>query len=157
MERLAGIAENVRHTIDVSAGGSRTDHLALFEIGGVRLSFRGREPVSIDEGDELVVVWEPGEKGFQTVLAFHNRTVGARDHDVRPNGCAGCGCSPPLLISLLLVSAGFAAADGRWDRVAVRVALLLLVLAIAWIARRTARDHAERLRQVDELLTQSAS
>ncbi|HEU4884981.1 MAG TPA: hypothetical protein VFT45_22165 [Longimicrobium sp.] len=151
MDRLTGIAENVRHTVHVSAGGSRTDHLALFEIGGVRLRFRGREPVAIKEGDDLAVVWEPGDKGFQTVLAFHNRTVDARDHDVRPLGC-GCGCSIPLIV-LLIVFAVWAAVDRRdWLYVAGALAAAVVVLVVHHSARRSDQEFAEKLRQVNDLL-----
>lgn len=151
MERLAGIAENVRHTVHVSAGGSQTDHLALFEIGGVRLRFRGRQPVAINEGDELAVVWEPGDKGFQTVLAFHNRTVDARDHDVRPFGC-GCGCSAPLALVLIAYSAWTAVDRRDWLYAGGALALAVVILVLHGAARRADQATAEKLRQVDALL-----
>lgn len=152
MHRLTGIAQNVRHTIHVSAGGSQTDHLALFEIDGTRLCFRGRAPVSIKEGDDMAVVWEPGEKGIHTVLAFHNRTLDVRDHDVRPGGCTGCGCGTGILAVAMVAAAAYGAYTGQWTRVALALGILAILLVVHLIGRATERERDEKLRQVNELL-----
>lgn len=157
MERLTGIAENVRHTVHISAGGSRTDHLALFEIGGTRLSFRGDAPVSLKEGDDLAVVWEPGDKGIHTVLGLHNRTLDIRDHDVRPQGCTGCGCSSGFLAVAMLLSPVYGAYTGEWGHVAIALVVLAILLGVHGLGRATERKSAERLRQVNQLLDQQAS
>lgn len=152
IKRLSGIARDVRHTINVGAGGSRTDHLALFEIDGVRLCFRGDDPVPIKEGDELAVVWEPGEKGYGTVLAFHNRTLDVRDHDVRPTGCTGCGCSTFILGAFMAATAVYAGLERDWDRLAIAIVILVLLWMVHRIGQITERKTAEKQRQVDELL-----
>jgi hypothetical protein len=157
MNRIDGIAENVRHTVHVSAGGSRTDHLALFEIGGTRLSFRGDKPVSIKEGDDLAVVWEPGDKGIHTVPGYHNRTLDIRDHDVRPQGCGGCGCTALLVIGAALVSVVRAVQRADWLHVALGLAAAAVVFALHRLGRRSEHEAAEKLRQVDALLDQPAS
>jgi uncharacterized membrane protein len=152
MERLAGIAEDVRHTVHVSAGGSRTDHLVLFEIGGTRLSFRGGAPVAIKEGDDLVVVWEPGDKGFNTVLAFHNRTVDARDHDIYAGGCTGCGCSVVVLVILALVIAWDAVDQRDWAFALIAAVLAAVAIVTHLVGRRNDRATAEKRQQADALL-----
>jgi|GEM_PF-6248292 len=150
MERLAGTAEAVRHTVNVSHGGRQTDHLALFEIGGRRLCFRGRAPVSIKEGDELVVVTEPGEKGIHTVLAFHNRTLDVRDDDVR-NELAGCGCSPFFILTIAVIGA-LAAAGGKWLGGVAALMVAVVALLVRGRVRTVTRETEERLREVHRLL-----
>lgn len=152
MDRLAGIAENVRHTVHVTSGGSRTDHLALFEIDGTRLCFRGSAPVSIKEGDELAVVWKPGDKGIHTVLGYHNRTLDVRDRDVRPGGCTGCGCSVVVLV-ILAVVIGWNAVDQRdWMFALIATAAAAVAIVTHLAGRRNDRATAETLRQVNALL-----
>ncbi|HEX6367462.1 MAG TPA: hypothetical protein VF006_00940 [Longimicrobium sp.] len=150
MDRLAGIAEDVRHTVHVTRGGSQTDHLALFEIGGTRLCFRGRAPVPIKEGDDLAVVWEPGEKGIHTVLAFHNRSLDVRDDDVRSE-LSGCGCSP-FFVLLMVVLGVLAAARGSWIGGAAALAVAVAAVLVTRRVRTAEREKAERLRQVNEML-----
>lgn len=152
MHRLAGIAEDVRHTVHVSAPGSRTEHLVLFEIAGTRLCFRADAPVAIKDGDDLVVVWEPGQKGIQAVRAFHNRTVDARDHDVRPEGCTGCGCSTFVIVPLILISTWAAVDRGDWFNAALLPAAAMTLFIVHLMGRRTAQRTAEKLRGVDGLL-----
>ncbi|HYR12444.1 MAG TPA: hypothetical protein VEQ60_31945 [Longimicrobium sp.] len=156
MERLAGIAEDVRHTVHVSAGGSRTDHLVLFEIGGTRLSFRGNAPVAIKEGDDLVVVWEPGDKGFNTVLAFHNRTVDAHDHDVYAGGCTGCGCSVVVLVILALVIGWDAVVQRDWVLGVIAAVIAVVVIAAHLAGRINERTTADKLDEVNALLDEGS-
>jgi hypothetical protein len=152
MHRLAGTAEDVRHTVHVSASGSRTEHLVLFEIAGTRLCFRADAPVAIKDGDDLAVVWEPGDKGFNTVLAFHNRTVDARDHDVHTEGCTGCGCSTFVILPLLLISTWAAVDRDDWFDTVLLLAAAVTLLIVHLMGHRTAQRTAEKLREVDDLL-----
>lgn len=152
MHRLAGIAKNVRYTVHVSAGGRRTDHIALFEIDGTRLSFRGGEPVSIEEGDELVVVWEEGEKGIGTVLAFDNLTLDVRDFNVRAGGCAGCGCLGLFWILLFVPLGVTANTDRSWSDAVLPFSIAAAGVVLYVLARRADREHGERLQEVEEML-----
>jgi hypothetical protein len=152
MERLDGTAENVRHTIHVSAGGSRTDHLALFEINGVRLSFSGRAPVAIKDGDELSVVCEPGDKGFDTVLAFHNHTLDVRAHDLYADGCTGCGCTVLILFVMALVIAWNAVDTVDWMFALMAATFVVVGIAIHLASRRNDRAIAQKREQADALL-----
>jgi sugar/nucleoside kinase (ribokinase family) len=151
MDRLAGIAENVRHTVHVTRSGSQTDHLALFEIGETRLCFRGGAPVSIKEGDELVVVSEPGENGIHTVLAFHNRTLDVRDTDIRDE-LTGCGC--PFFAGLMAMYAVLAAVAGEWLHAVAVLGVAVAAVLVTRRARTVKRETEERLREVHRLLDQ---
>lgn len=152
MERLAGTAKNVRHTVQVRSEGRRTDHLALFEIDGRRLCFRGLAAVSIEEGDDLVVVWEPGEKGIHTVVAYRNRTLDVRDHDLHPQGCTGCGCTTVLLLLALVFSLAVTVAEDDWISAAFLLVLLLVFVVLYWAARRADAQTAERRARAERLL-----
>lgn len=150
MQRLAGIAREVRHTVHVTRGGSQTDHLALFEIEGTRLCFRGRAPVPVKEGDELVVVWEPAEQGIHTVLAFHNRTLDARDYDVR-NELQGFGCGP-FFIGFMLLCGVLTAAGGNWVGGVAALAVGVVAVLVNRRVRTVTRETGDRLQQVNQLL-----
>jgi hypothetical protein len=152
MDRLTGIAKNVRHTVHVSAEGRRTDHLALFEIGGTRLSFRGSDPVSIEEGDDLVVVWEPGEKGVGHVLAFDNRTLDVRDHEVRAGGFAGCGCSALFSVIVFVPLGVMAVSDRSWSDAVLPFAIVTVGVVLYFLSRRAEREQAALTQEVEELL-----
>jgi putative Ca2+/H+ antiporter (TMEM165/GDT1 family) len=152
MERLAGTAKNVRHTVQVRSEGRRTDHLVLFEIAGKRLRFRGLEPVSIQAGDELVVVCEPGDKGFHTVLAYHNRTLDVRDHDLHPHGCTGCGCAPVLVPLILLGWFAYSITEEGWFEAAIPILFLIVFVGVYLPARRADAETAERREEAEHLL-----
>jgi L-lactate utilization protein LutB len=150
MQRIDGVAQDVRHTVHVTHGGSQTDHLALFEIGDTRLSFRGRAPVSIKEGDELAVVWEPGDKGIHTVVAFHNRTLDVRDDDVR-NELQGIGCSRGFVVFMAICGV-LTAAGGNWIGGLAALAVAVVAVLVTRRARTVASETEERSREVHRLL-----
>src|SRR5215213_8846242 len=58
MESLQGRVERTRHTTHVSGTSSRTttQHVAIFEIGDVTVTYYGADPVLIERGDEVRVV-----------------------------------------------------------------------------------------------------
>lgn len=152
MQRLDGIAENVRHTIHVSAGGSGTDHLALFEVDGVRLSFRGTSPVAIKDGDDLSVVWAEGDKGFDTVLAFHNHTLDVRAHDINAGGCTGCGCTVVVLLMTALAIGWDAVEQQDWVFGLIAIVVASVGIGAHLAGRIYERRTADRLREAHELL-----
>ena len=154
MQRIAGIAREVRHTVEVSHGGSQTDHLALFEIEGTRLCFRGRAPVPIKEGDEVAAVWEPGDKGIHDVLAFHNRTLDVRDHNVH-NSLEGIGCGS-FFIAFMGIGGVLTAISGNWIGGMAMVAFAVLAVRLNRRVRTVKGETENKLQQVQALLEKHA-
>jgi hypothetical protein len=149
METLQGRVTNARHTTHVSGNSSRTttQHIAIFEIGGVLMTYYGAGPVLIEPGDEVRVVGTPGD-GERTLdaVAYHNLTRDVVDDSItRP----GCTCGVLLLVISGLLGMGVTALFGVESPIAIVreivppwvgiVTGVLLVLATVIDRRRTAR------------------
>ena len=63
METLRGTASHCQNTSRVSGGGNNsavtTTYVALFRIGQRQLQFPSGSPLSISDGDEVVVTGHP--------------------------------------------------------------------------------------------------
>lgn len=78
MEVLKGVASNVRNTVSISGGGKdsqiTTTHISLFQIDGRQIKASSSEPVTINDGDEVLVVGRTGSGTFNA-LAYKNLTT----------------------------------------------------------------------------------
>lgn len=157
METLQGRVTNARHTTHVSGNSSQTttQHIAIFEIGGVLVTYYGASPVLIEHGDEVRVVGTSGD-GERTLdaVAYYNLTRDVVEDSMARPGCTclmifllACGVAGPLIM---------AAAFGESLLTVVREIIpawlwippaALLVLAVLADRRRSARR-----RQVLDLL-----
>jgi hypothetical protein len=156
METLQGTVTRARHTTHVSGNGSRTttQHIAILEIGGVLVTYRGSAPVLIERGDEVRVVGMQGN-GERTLdaLAYYNLSRDVEDDSLARPGCA-CGVLLMVIFPLAGI-AGPALVMGDSPLTVVRdlvppwvvaVAAALLVLAIANDRRRARyRDRVLKL------------
>ncbi len=82
MEKIKGIASQVRNTISVSGGGNNssvtTTHIAIFQIEGRQIQCKSSEPILINEGDMVMVASKTGS-GILNGYAYMNlntRAVG---------------------------------------------------------------------------------
>jgi hypothetical protein len=151
LETLQGRVTHVRHTTHVSGNGSRTTtrHIAIFEIGGVLVTYYGAAPVVIEQGDEVRVVGTPGEgERMLDALAYHNLTRDVVDDGMARPGCAcitvwlaACAVAVPLVVALLTGESPVTMAREVFP-VWVWIALAaLVVLAVAADRRRAALRH----------------
>jgi hypothetical protein len=78
MERMRGIAGNVRNTVVVSGGGNdsqvTTTHVTHFQING-KLIKTTASPLMINDGDDVLAVGNLN-KGIFNALAFNNFSNG---------------------------------------------------------------------------------
>jgi len=92
MDTLQGRVTRTRHTTHVTGNGSRTHtrHIAIFQVGGVLVTYDGAEPVLLEHGDHVRVVGHrgEGERTFEAV-AYHNLTRDVVGDNVGRPGCAG--------------------------------------------------------------------
>jgi len=155
METLQGTVKRVRHTTHVSGGRSSTstEHIALFEIGGVLVTFRSVEPVPIERDDEVRVIGYEEVGRTMDAVAYHNLT---RDvvEDALPRG----GCVADLVIwpgvilvfgSPILIGLFLTASPIAWIRANVPWWTLLIPPLLLWLAIiRDRRRNAERERML---------
>jgi hypothetical protein len=160
LETLQGRVTHVRHTTHVSGNSSQTttQHIALFEIAGVLVTYYGAAPVVIERGDEVRVVGTPGDgERMLDALAYHNLTRDVVDDAMARRGCT---CVVLFLVICGLVGIGVAGLFAVESPITlVReivppwvgiVAGMLLVLAIVIDRRRSARRNEVLALLLDE-------
>ena len=79
MDRLKGQAASVRNTVSISGGNESevsTTHIAMFQIGDKQVTLKSKEPVLINEGNEVVLAGTNGSSVFKA-LAYKNCATGA--------------------------------------------------------------------------------
>lgn len=79
MDRLKGHAASVRNTVSIS-GGNETEvstmHIAIFQVGDKQVTLKSKEPVLINEGNEVVLAGTD-KSGVFNALAYKNCVTGA--------------------------------------------------------------------------------
>ncbi len=79
MDRLKGQAASVRNTVSISGGNESevsTTHIAMFQIGDKQVTLKSKEPVLINEGNEVVLAGTD-KSGVFNALAYKNCATGA--------------------------------------------------------------------------------
>ncbi|MFZ6690275.1 hypothetical protein [Undibacterium sp. SXout20W] len=79
MDRLKGHAASVRNTVSISGGNESevsTTHIAIFQIGDKQVTLKSKEPVLINEGNEVVLAGK-NKSGMFNALAYKNCVTGA--------------------------------------------------------------------------------
>ncbi|MFZ6847086.1 hypothetical protein [Undibacterium sp. RuRC25W] len=79
MDRLKGHAASVRNTVSISGGNESevsTMHIALFQVGDKQVKLKSKEPVLINEGNEVVLAGK-NKSGEFNALAYKNCATGA--------------------------------------------------------------------------------
>lgn len=82
MNIISGPASHVHLTIQVSRGGEsrvRTTHICLFRIHGQQITFKASRPLSVADGDDVVVAGVAEAEGLKG-YAVYNRTTGIQAH-----------------------------------------------------------------------------
>jgi hypothetical protein len=79
-----GTACNVRSTVSVSGGGEDsaviTTHITVFQVDGVPVRAKAREPVMVTEGDKVLVAGY-ARSGVLNALAYRNLTTFAEGNE----------------------------------------------------------------------------
>lgn len=78
MEKVRGIASNVRNTVSISGGGENsqiiTTHISVFQIDRRQIKAKSSEPLMINECDKVLVVGNT-YRGIFNALAYKNLTT----------------------------------------------------------------------------------
>ncbi len=137
MEIARGTASHCQNTNRVSGGSNgavTTTYVALFRLGRRQVQFSSGSPLSISDGDEVIVAGHPW-RGALTADAVRNVTTGL----TRQSGIV----SRVIVALLLLVigvlfpsaAAGFFGPNGRW----IYLGFVAGAVFLLWRAVQTGR------------------
>jgi len=151
METLQGRVTHARHTTDTTGNSARTitQHIAIFEIEGVRVTFRGAQPVAVEPGDEVRVVGTLRGQGAMDALGYRNLTRGVVEDGIGRSGCAFglmwlvfCGLAGAVIAALAAGESPVATARQivpAWAWIAAAVLLVAAVVVDRNAAARRTR------------------
>jgi hypothetical protein len=155
MELLEGKVRRVRHATEVSGGGrssTRTHHVAVFDVGGVLITFRSPDPVPIERGDEVRVLGHEDVGRTFDAVAYHNLTRDVVEDALPRGGCVGLllvlGFVVVLAGALILLLACFDLGVIPWLRATVPAPLLLVPPPLLALAIIRDRRHDARIQEV---------
>ncbi len=136
MESLRGTVSHCQHTVDITGGsrnnntGTSTTYVTLFRVNNRPIEFRTGRPISVSDGDQVVVAGVLSRTNALRAYACRNITTGEITNAGLLSSVFALVLIPAVLCFITFV------AVGMFGKIALLGGIVLIALAMAILLRQ---------------------